>query len=144
MKLLNGLRTIPFRVAATTMSLLLAALFLLHILVLLGVLPYELFWGGRINGHEQMQVMESVSLLITALMYTAVAAKAGKFDLSRFLPRCYIDLGLWLMVVMLLLNTLGNLSAHSGLETLIFTPLSLLAVLLTIRIALGNESPTQG
>lgn len=136
MKLLNGLRAIPFRVATRTMLVLLSAILCLHILALLGVIPAEFVWGGRISSYEQMLVMESVALIITILMFTTVAAKAGYFKLSQYIPRCYIDLGLWLMVVMLLLNTVGNIAAQTNLEVLTFTPLSLLGAICCARIAL--------
>jgi hypothetical protein len=48
------------------------------------------------------------------------------------------------MVVMLLLNTAGNIASLNSLEVLIFTPLSLLGALCSARIALGDTLEAQG
>ena len=59
------------------------------------------------------------------------------------------QLGLWLMSIFFLINTVTNLLAISAVERYLFAPISLILGLLTIRLALskveteGEDLPEQ-
>lgn len=125
---------LPFRSSVNTMLVLLTLLALFHLLVLAGVIPYTITWGGKLRSLTQMRVMELVSLLVNTFLMVVISMKAGYLN-SFIRPRA-ITLILWFFVVLFALNTVGNLFAESMFEKLVFTPLTLVSAILCRRIAL--------
>lgn len=129
-------KIISAKAAAYTITAIMAATILFHILILTGVIPYEITWGGRLKTHEDMVRFETVSILINITVILIVAAHV------RWLP-FYIDkrttrVALWLMAVMFLLNTIGNIIAATPLEKT-FGLLTLALALMCIRLATDKE-----
>ncbi|MEI6950774.1 hypothetical protein V9K67_26565 [Paraflavisolibacter sp. H34] len=112
---------------------------LFHLLVLLGVIPFDIVWGGRLTNRQEMLQMESVSLLLNLLMLAVVAVRAGRLPVR--IPAKVITVILWLMVGLFALNTLGNLFSLNGFERAVFTPVTLLLSLFCLRLALEGASP---
>lgn len=81
-----------------------------------------------------MYVFESVSILINCLLIFIVLIK-GSLIKSR-IPIKIINGLLWFFVVLFALNTLGNLTSESNLETYIATPLTFILAILCWRIAI--------
>ncbi|UUZ86266.1 hypothetical protein LJK88_24365 [Paenibacillus sp. P26] len=105
----------------------------LHLLILLGIVPYAFVWGGQIHG-SSLILFEAAAILITALFLFLVALKAGYIGHGRF--RRTTTIGIWVMFAYLLLNTAGNLASQASIETLIFTPVTVIMALLVLRLAL--------
>lgn len=107
-----------------------------HILILTGVIPYDITWGGRLKTHADMIRFETVSVLINITVILIVAAH------MRWLPfridRRTTRLAMWLMVVMFSVNTLGNLFAQTLMEKS-FGILTLLLAICCIRLATDKE-----
>jgi len=125
---------IPFNIAIRTMLVLLSLIALFHLLVLSGVIPYTITWGGKLRSLTQMRLMEFISLLVNTLLMVVISMKAGY--LNPFLRPRAITLILWFFVVLFALNTVGNLFAESMFEKLVFTPLTLVSAILCRRIVL--------
>jgi len=106
-----------------------------HSLVLLGVFPYDMVWGGRLETHAEMVMFERVSLVINLffLFIALLRANILKLPVSDKLIRAI----LWFMAGLFLLNTVGNLLSQSLLETLIFTPITLFSTYICTRLAKG-------
>ena len=109
-----------------------------HLLVVAGVVPLGMVWGGRLRDHSQMLAFEGGSLTITLLLLTAVAVRAGYVKIR--IPRWVMSVVFSLMFLLFLVNTAGNLASNNETEKLLFAPLSLLLALLSLRVAVG--SPT--
>jgi hypothetical protein len=111
-----------------------------HLLVLLQVIPYTIVGGGRIENKTQMFRAEFLALATNMLMLAIVAAKAGflKWQLSFKAYRIIF----WIMTLLFLLNTIGNLFSKSEIEKAIFTPLTLLLALLCFRLAYHQTQKT--
>lgn len=129
-------KIISTKAAAYTIAAIMAATIVFHILILTGVIPYEITWGGRLKTHEDMVRFETISVLINITVILIVAAHV------RWLP-FYIDkrttrVALWLMAVMFLLNTVGNIIAATPLEKT-FGLLTLALALMCIRLATDKE-----
>ncbi len=116
-------------------GVLLAALFAMHVLVLLRVIPAEIVWGG--NATENIVAFEVFALATTMLFAVAIAAKAGYLHLSR--GRKVVNAVVWMFFVYMLLNTLGNLAARTSTEMLLFTPLTVLLAFLAFRLATAPD-----
>lgn len=122
-------------VNATVIILLLVTLF--NLSVLLGLVPYTIVWGGRIENQEQMMVFELISILINLFCLVVVLIKA-----RRFLPHLgkTADIIAWLLPVMYFFGILGNAAAKSATEKALFVPLTVVLFILTLRIALEKNN----
>lgn len=132
------IRMISFKFASYAVTALLSGLLLFHILILTGLVPYGIVWGGSIENKSQMQASELFSIIVNLFMLFIVTAKASFIKIS--IPEKLTDLLLWAFVVFFALNTVGNLLSKSTLETVIFTPVSLLSAVFFLRLALEKGS----
>jgi hypothetical protein len=119
-------------------NILLAALgllFIFHNLVLLGILPPDIVWGGQIQGiQSNLIILEAAALVVTVLFMLIVAAKVGYIQAGKW--RSVVNVGVWLIFIFLLLNTLGNLASGVSFENLIAAPITLLLALCALRLAI--------
>lgn len=86
--------------------------------------------------HDDMLVMEGVSIGINLLFLGIVLLRIYLRFNSSFVNK--LRFAFWLFFVLFSLNTLGNLFAETLAETLIFTPLTILLAVLSLRLALKN------
>lgn len=127
-------KIISAKSAGNILLIIFSALIVFHILVLTGLAPADIVWGGRANTLQSTwRVFEIISLVFTILFAIIVAAKVGYIKTTRF--GSAVTVFLWLMFAFLLLNTLGNLASESLQEKLIFTPITIIASLLVLRLA---------
>lgn len=128
-------RVITFRLAANALLLLFCVAFLFQLVVLAGFIPTEMIWGGQLENDEERTVMSLVSLAVLLLLIGVVLIRIGRIGHS--IPAIG-KWGMWAIVVLFALNTVGNLAAEDLRETLIFTPVTLVAALLAWRVAIGE------
>jgi hypothetical protein len=119
-------------------NILLAAFGLLaifHVFVLLGVIPADIVWGGRIQGvPSNLLTLEAIAILLTLVFIVIIAAKTGYFQAGRLSGA--VNVGVWLIFVYLLLNTLGNLVSGVSFESLIAAPVTIILALCAFRLAI--------
>ncbi|GAA3995760.1 hypothetical protein GCM10022408_02900 [Hymenobacter fastidiosus] len=132
------MKLITERAAANGLLIILSAVVLFHVLVLLRVIPFAIVWGGRLTDETQLLTFETVSILLNLMMLTAVAVRAGLVKVR--LPRLLLPTILWSMTGLFLANTVGNLLATTAFEKLVFTPLTLLLALFSLRLALSKPA----
>lgn len=101
-------RAIRVLISITVLSL------LLHLLILVKIIPYEITWGGRLNNDSEMFVFESMSIGILTF-FLLVLLQKGK-QLKAFLSKRAITIILWIYFALFALNTLGNLFADTRFE----------------------------
>jgi hypothetical protein len=122
--------------AGIVLLILFGLLAIFHILVLFNLLPSNIVWGGRSGSTSNRRVLLAISLILNVLFAIVVAAKIGYIDFDS-LGRL-IDILLWLIFAYLLLNTVGNLASRSSLEKFLFTPMTIAAALLVLRLTMGR------
>ena len=115
------------------MLVIFTGIILFYILVLAGVIPFAMVWGGRLGSRDEMQIFETISIVVNFLIITVVAIKGGY--IKSFVPRAVVTVFLWALVILFSLNTVGNLLSNSFLEAIIFTPLTLMAAVFCYRLA---------
>lgn len=129
-------KIISSKTAAYTTIGIMGLTIILHTLILTGVIPYDITWGGRLKTHADMIRFETVSVLINITVILIVAAH------MRWLPfridRRTTRIAMWLMVVMFSINTLGNIFAQTLMEKS-FGILTLLLAICCIRLATDKE-----
>lgn len=131
-------KLISARLAGNILLAALGLLFIFHNLVLLGILPADIVWGGQIQGiRENLIILESVALVVTVLFMLVVAAKVGYIQAGKW--RGVVNLGVWLIFIFLLLNTLGNLASGVSFENLFAAPLTIILALCALRLAIEKE-----
>lgn len=113
-----------------------SALFVLfHILVIIGVFPAAVVWGGRISERGKLVRMELVSIgsLVViggfSYFYGKTLFLGGGVALLRVL--------IWFFALLFLLNTVGNLFAKTRFERFAFTPVTALLSILLSMLALA-------
>jgi hypothetical protein len=130
-------KIISERLSSIALLTLLSLFLLFHFLIMFGIIPFEIVWGGRLNSRSQMLRSETVSVIINLLMLAIVAIKANILEIT--LPKILIKIILWLMFVLFILNTLGNLFSLNQFEQLVFTPVTFLLALFSLRLAISRS-----
>jgi hypothetical protein len=125
---------VSIRAASITSLGILAAIVVFHVLVVSGVLPKTIVWGGRISDPARVVRAEIGS---TALLLIAAAIVVLRWrSLANGSPNIVAAVGTWVLVALFTVNTVGNLFAKTLFERVIFTPLTLL-----LRLALEKGAP---
>jgi hypothetical protein len=126
-----------YKVALWGSIILFTALLIFHLFVFRGIFPSNIVWGGRIETHDQMLVLETFSLFSNGLFLFIVLLKAGFINIE--VPDIIVQIGLWVIGAMSLLNMVGNFYSHSELEKIIFIPVTLLSAFFSIVLALTKK-----
>ncbi|MEN9302772.1 MAG: hypothetical protein RL264_1201 [Bacteroidota bacterium] len=100
---------------------------LFHVLILVGVIPFEITWGGRLKTVNEMYVFETLSILINSFFIFVLAQKAE--IVRNIFGKKAVTIILWIFFVIFVLNTIGNIFAETTFEKL-FTILTLVNALL--------------
>ena len=112
-----------------------------HILVLCGILPSNIVWGGRITNRNELIRMETVSILINLVIISIVAVRAGILKLK--INSTILRIAFWLMFVLFTLNTIGNLLSKNEFEKSAFTPITFLLAIFCLRLAIEKNTNSE-
>ena len=116
---------------------LLALLMVMHVLLLMRLIPYEVVWGGNIKDESHLNFFEISALLITGIFLVIVAIKLGYIKAPRL--NRVANIGVWIVFAYFSMNIIGNLTSETSWEKLIFIPLSAILAALALRVATQNE-----
>lgn len=122
--------------AAHGLIALLGCLLGFHLLIVLRVLPFEIVWGGKLRSEPEMMQLEITSIVVTGILLCAVMLRVGYFRVK--LNPLIFKVVFGLMVLLFTLNTLGNILSENAIERAVFTPVTILMALLSLRLALGE------
>ena len=125
------------RVAINGVLTILSLIAIFHLLVMLRIIPFEIVWGGRLKDQSQMLIFETVSVIINLIMLAVVVIKAGFLKVS--INPMIIKIALWIMFGLFLMNTIGNLFSNNEIEKIVFTPLTFILSLFSLRIAISKN-----
>ena len=120
-----------------TLIIILSATIFFHLLIILGFIPFENVWGGRLKSKEEMLKFETLSIFINLVFIFVVFMKMRVLKL-KVSPKVITGF-LWTMAALFVLNTVGNLFAINHLEKYIATPITLILSILCIILA--REKP---
>ena len=135
------LQTISYATAAKGMLLLSACTIIFHLLIVIGVIPYTIVWGGRLTNSAEMLQFETVSIAINLLIMLLIAMEAGY--IRRIIPQKVIGIVLWGIFILFVANTVANLFSVTIFERIVFTPLTFLLALLTYCIIKHRQRHTK-
>ncbi len=127
-------KLISAQTAGNVLLVLFGLLVAFHTLIVLNLLPSTIVWGGRAGGSSNPRALLMVSLIFNVLFALVVAAKIGYIEVGNLSKATNILL--WIIFAYLLLNTAGNLASNSSFETRLFTPITIVAAFLVLRLAM--------
>jgi hypothetical protein len=127
-------RFISEKLAINVLILILSLVIVFHSLIITGIIPFDIVWGGRLSGVAQMRLYESISLVLNLLMLLMVMAKGGL--LHTGISKKVYTYFFGLMSLLFFLNTIGNFISKNDLERMIFTPLTLILSILFLRLSI--------
>jgi hypothetical protein len=122
------------KIASIGLITILSLIIIFHFLVLLGIIPFEIVWGGRLTDSSQMLQFEIVSIALNFVMLVIVAIRSGHLNIN--INEKIVTVALWIMAGLFLLNTVGNLLSNNALEKIIFTPLTILLSIFSWRLSI--------
>ncbi|MEI7502006.1 MAG: hypothetical protein WCJ61_01865 [Paludibacter sp.] len=125
------------KIASIGLIFLFSLVIIFHVLVLTGIINYNIIWGGRITNQSEMYVFEAISLSTNILFMFIVLLKTGLLKIK--IPTKVINIGIWIMTILFTLNTVGNLVSTNNLEKAIFTPLTFISAILCLILALNKS-----
>ena len=110
---------------------------LFHLLVIMKVIPSTIVWGGRVENQQELLKFESVSIILNILFLLIILMINATIKVK--IKPIVFRVILWLMSALFILNTIGNLLAKSSIETMIFTPVTLLLSVFSLYLAINYE-----
>ncbi|MCR1795176.1 hypothetical protein AB3N61_12400 [Leptospira sp. WS58.C1] len=113
--------------AAGLLLLFFSCSIIFHTIIISGVVPFSIVWGGRLETWEQMVVFESISILLNFIFLAVIALDSEYIKLP--VPKSIVRILLWIMIAIFSLNTLGNIFSLNATETIVFTPVTLVTAL---------------
>ncbi|PSR54499.1 hypothetical protein AHMF7605_13765 [Adhaeribacter arboris] len=122
--------------AQSGLLILLSLFLVLHFIILVKLIPYNLVWGGRLKSDKEMYRFEIFSILINSLFVSVILVQ-GNF-LIVDIPNKIITYALWLMTGLFLFNTLGDLTSKNKIEQIFFTITTILLAIFSLILALSN------
>lgn len=109
------------------------AVIIFHLLILCGVIPYNVVWGGKIETKKQMFLFELISMVLNGFLLWILLME-GNF-IKVIIPRYLIRFCLWSYLILFVFNTVGNSLAASLFEKFfaIITALSVVLLALILK-----------
>ena len=127
-------RLISFERAGQWLMVLLAGLLVFHLLVIVGLVPPEIVWGGDFESPEAALPLQAFTVLMMALFLGATAMRIGLIGEENTGRRARVVL--WVMAAYFFVNATGSVAAGVGADNFAMAPFSGLAMLLAFRLAL--------
>jgi len=124
------------KIASYSLISILGLLIFFHLLILIGVIPYDIVWGGRLDSKVAMVKFETISLLVNLVFLLIVLVRAEIIKIA--IPPIITTILLWGMVGLFVLNTFGNLLSTNRWEKIIFTPMTILLTIFCVILALDK------
>jgi len=126
-------RLITAKLAGNILLASLGLLLVFHVLVLLGIVPADIMWGGQATS-ANLITLEMVALIVTLFFGFIITAKTGYINVGIF--AVVVNILVWVVFLFLILNTLGNLASGVSAENFIFAPITLVLAFCALRLAL--------
>ena len=128
-------KLISTKLAGNILLIFFLLLAIFHILVLLGIIPSNIIWGGQIGNSEgNLFILEIVALVVLIFFAIVISMKTGYIKVDPTAKS--INLAVWLIFAYFVLNTIGNLASGVTVENMIFAPITFILALLTLRLAI--------
>lgn len=126
-------KLISAKKASNLLLIVLGLLIVFHLLVIAGLVPSTIVWGNQIE-EASILPLELIAIVITISFGLFILIKMRYLADNR--PSKVVNIGLWIIAIFLLGNSIANLLSSVSAENFVFAPIAILMGLLTIRLAL--------
>ncbi len=130
----NMNKIISFKLAGKITIAIIMLLIIFHILLLLGVVPSDIVWGGKVTDEETIIKLEIFSLVTSFMFLGVILLKINQDKLPKF--KNTINYAVIVICAYFVFNIVGNLASEVTLEKLIFTPITVILSLLLFMLAI--------
>lgn len=135
-------KLLSFKQAGQLSIILFGVITIFHLAVLIGIfffdyVPVDFLWGGRMETREQLVGFEIISALISLLCIFVVLIRTGLISMPKLIK--ITGIVLWILFILFLLNTIGNIFAKTTFEKF-FALLTAIISLLVLRLAIENDA----
>ena len=113
-----------------------AVLILIQILVMAGIVPFEMLWGGLPPEDESTMKFEIISLAVSSVFLAALAVKVGYIKTEKFSE--VISLLFWVIFMYLIINAIGNLISGITFAKVLLAPVALILAFFTYRLVIDK------
>jgi hypothetical protein len=127
-----------YKLSVISLFSIFSAAILFHLVVFAGFIPYKIVWGGRLETLSDMYMFEIISIVVNSVFLLIVSAKSGIVKLP--LSDKNINIAIWIMAVVFIVNTVGNLFSLNDFERTVFAPLTFFSALFCIILARKQEA----
>ena len=93
---------------------------ILGFLVIIGIVPKNYVWGGRITENSQLLLLEATTFIVNALIIWVIAMRVGY--VKQRINSKIITIILFILMTLMALNTVGNIFARTTFEKLMAIP----------------------
>lgn len=123
--------------AAYGLIIIFSTVVLFHLLVLSGLLPHTIVWGGRLSNRAELIQFELISIGLNLGMLFLILIRAGLVPIR--INSTMLKALLWAMAGLFMLNTVGNLLSVNDFERITFTPITALLSVFCTKLALTTK-----
>ncbi len=135
----NLLLKIRYSIANKTMVVLPIAITIFHVLILVGIVPADIVWGGHIETQADLYRLEAVSISLNLMTVVAVLKHSKLMKLGK--QSKGLDMFMTGLGVMFVFNGFANIFSETLFERLFFTPLILVYAAMTFRLVFEPAEP---
>jgi hypothetical protein len=116
--------------------IILSIFLVLHFLILLKFIPYNIVWGSRLKSDTEMYRFEIVSILINLFFLFIILVQSSILTID--FPKKTMTIILWFITALFVFNTFGNVISNNKIEQKLFTPITIILTIFSLILALTN------
>lgn len=135
-------KVITFERSVQLTVLLFILIIIFHLVIILGIVvfdfvPLDFLWGGRMKTKAQLLSFELISFVVMLMCLLIVLVRSGSLNIPSL--STFARVALWILVLLFLLNTFGNILAKTTFEKC-FGIITAILSILCLRLAIGPGS----
>jgi hypothetical protein len=116
--------------------IILSIFLVLHFLILLKFIPYNIVWGSRLKSDTEMYRFEIVSILINLFFLFIILVQSSILTID--FPKKTMTIILWFITALFVFNTFGNVISNNKIEQKLFAPITIILTIFSLILALTN------
>jgi len=125
---------ISFKLTGKIIITIIVLLIIFHILVLLGVVPSNIVWGGQIVDNATLMKHEILRLIGSFIFLAIILEKLNQHKITKF--KKLSNITFWFIYVYFIITSIAKLASAVTLEKMIFIPITVILSILLFRLAI--------
>lgn len=122
-------------IIAWLLPTLMSLLIVFHCLILAGLIPHSIIWGGRVKSRKQLIRLQSISITLSAVFLWIILERTAWVE--GILTPHFSSISTWVLFGFFALNTFTNMASKNKFEQRFFAPFSALLAALCLVLQLS-------